>query len=239
MPETAPAEDDRPANDSRIEVAGHQIPVWPEGQELRALDDKAVFYRTDFADHDLYAGALRAAIDAQLADPQVQRQYNRALGGTKIYRVEDWESPAVRLLNARALEAYKRAVKSPSGVIDMGWANVYGPGDYVVAHSHIRSHGSVVYMLDEGDAVPADKFSGLFAIIDPRFGPCCKVASGFMTNPFSPKLTGGAMIVFPSSLVHNVFPYGGQRPRITFAWNMTQSPLEGDTLALLNQESGT
>jgi len=226
-----------PNRDSgRIEVAGRSLPIWPEDQILRPLDDKAVVFRTDFADHDLYADELRAAIDAKLADPQVQSQYGRALGGTKIYRVEDWESPAVRLLNARAIAAYKRAVKSPTGVVDLGWVNVYGSGDYVVAHSHIRSHASVVYMLDEGDPDPADKFSGLFAIIDPRYEPCCKVASGYMTNPFSPKLRGGAMIVFPSSLVHSVFPYGGKRPRITFAWNMTQAPLEGDTLAMLTQK---
>ena len=221
--------------DEQIEVAGQAIPVWPAGQELRALDEKEVFFRTDFADHDLYAARLRAAVDAQLADEAVQRQYNRALGGTKIYRLEDWADPAARLLNARALEAYKRAVKCATGVIDMGWANIYGNGDYVGAHSHIRAQASVVYMLDEGDPVPEDSYSGLFAIVDPRFPPCCKVAAGYMTNPFSPKLKSGSMIVFPASLVHLVYPYSGQRPRITFAWNMTQEPLEGDTLTLLNQ----
>jgi hypothetical protein len=223
-----------PSSDS-IEVAGQEIPLWPAGQELRALDEKGVFLRTDFADHALYADDLRAAVEAQLADPAVQSQYSRALGGTKIYRLENWESPAAQLVNARALEAYKRAVKSESGVIDMAWANVYGTGDYVGPHSHIRSNASVVYMLDEGDTDPEDRYSGLFAIIDPRFPPCCKVASGYMTNPFSPKLKGGSMIVFPSSLVHCVYPYGGKRQRITFAWNITQEALEGDTLTLLNQ----
>jgi len=223
-----------PSSDS-IEVAGRSLPVWPEGQDLRALDEQGVFLRTDFADHPLYADDLRAAVEAQLADPAVQSQYSRSLGGTKIYRLETWESPAARLINARAIETYKRAVKSATGVIDMAWANVYGTGDYVVAHSHIRSNASVVYMLDEGDLDPQDRYSGLFAIIDPRFPPCCKVAPGFMTNPFSPKLKGGSMIVFPSSLVHSVFPYGGERPRITFAWNITQEALEGDTLTLLNQ----
>ena len=216
-------------------INGHDVPLWPEGQEIRALDEKGLVLRTDFADADILNEGLRAEIEKRLSDPKISQQRNRSLGGNKLYRVEDWDTPAARILNARACALFKHALKRDNAAIDMAWANVYGKGDYVMAHSHIRSKGSVVYMMDEGEKVEDDPLSGLFSIIDPRFGPCCKIAEHHMTNPFSPKLTAGAMIVFPSSLVHAVNPYGGVRPRITFSWNINERELEGDTLAMLGQ----
>ena len=218
-----------------VDIGGRQVPVWPEGQEIRSLDGEGVVFKTDFADHEAYHPALQEALRARLADPAVGAQYGKALGGTKVYRLEDWEEPAARLVNARAIELYKRAVKSPAGVIDMGWANVYQPGDYIVAHAHIRSQGSVVYMLDDGEPDPEDRHAGLFGIIDPRFSACCKLREGYMTHPFCPVMGPGSMIVFPSSLVHAVNPHAGGRPRVTLAWNLNREKLEGDTLAMLRQ----
>ncbi|MEM7170160.1 MAG: putative 2OG-Fe(II) oxygenase [Pseudomonadota bacterium] len=220
-----------------IQVGIHNLPVWPEDQSLAPLDEGAVFFKTDFADHELFAPALKDAIERLREDPEVKSQYSQALGGTKIYRLEQWLDPAAQLINARAVEAFKRAVKAETGAIDMGWANLYGYGDYSVAHAHIRCTGSVVYMVDGGDQDDDDQFGGRFSIIDPRFPPCCKVASGYMTNPFCPILKPGSMIVFPSALVHSVNPYHGQRPRITLAWNMNEKPLQGDTLSMINQEA--
>jgi hypothetical protein len=218
-----------------VDVGGRRILVWPDGQEIRSLDGEGVVFKTNFADHGDYQPALLEALQARLADPAVRAQYSKALGGTKVYRLEDWAEPAARLINARAIELYKRAVKSPTGVIDMGWANVYQPGDYIVAHAHIRSQGSVVYMLDDGEPDSEDRHAGLFGIIDPRFAACCKLRAGYMTHPFCPVMEPGAMIVFPSSLVHSVNPHAGGRPRITMAWNLNREKLEGDTLAMLRQ----
>jgi hypothetical protein len=218
-----------------IDIGGGQLPIWPKGQEVRPLDDQGLVFKTRFADHEQYQGELISAIERRRADPAVKAQYKRALGGTKVYRLEDWDEPAARLINARAVETFKRAINSKEGHIDMAWANVYGSGDYAVAHSHIRSRGSVVYMLDDGAPDGTDPQAGLFMIIDPRFAPCCKIRPEYMTNPFCPTLEPGSMIAFPSSLVHAVNPHGGARPRITFAWNINSRKLEGDTLTMMGQ----
>ncbi len=172
-----------------------------------------------------------------MAKPETRRQYGRYMGGTKLYRLERWENPAARLLNARAVALFKAATGAENGVIDMAWVNVYGQGDYIVPHSHWRSEGSVVYMLDEGDEDPADRYSGLFGFIDPRLPLCCQLEQGLMTHPIYPVMKAGSMLVFPSALVHSVHPYGGKRPRITLSWNINRKALEGDTLSLLNQKS--
>jgi hypothetical protein len=57
-----------------------------------------------------------------------------------------------------------------------------------------------------------------------------------MTNPVILKMRPGAMVSFPASFVHAVHPYEGTRPRITFAWNITNAKLPGDTLSVFNLE---
>ena len=219
------------------DIDGTRLSVWPEGLEVKAVDGQRTILKTHFDDIDAYHPALRRALDEELAKPEVRRQYGRYMGGTKLYRLERWENPAVQLLNDRAVALFKAATGAENGVIDMAWANVYGPGDYIVPHSHWRSEGSVVYMLDEGEEDPADRYSGLFGFIDPRMPICCQLEPGLMTHPIYPKMTAGSMLVFPSALVHSVHPYGGKRPRITLSWNINREALEGDTLSLLNQKS--
>ena len=67
-----------------------------------------------------------------------------------------------------------------------------------------------------------DPNSGLFTFVDPRYGPCCRVEKGHMTNPVRMRLTPGTMLIFPGSMVHCVNPYGGTAPRITLAWNINR-----------------
>ena len=227
--------------DQHIEIGSQSLAVWPQGLKFKALDPEGTIVRTHFPDIEAYHPVLRAALEAELARPETHRQYGRSMGGTKIYRLERWNDPAMRLLNARAVELFKHATGAEGGVIDMGWANVYGRGDYIVAHSHWRSQGSVVYMFDEGDdggddgGEAGDQYAGRFSFIDPRLSLCCGMQPGLMTHPASPVLRPGAMMVFPSQLVHTVNPYAGTRPRITLSWNINREALEGDTLALLNQ----
>lgn len=223
--------------DGFFDIDGESLAVWPEGLEVKAIDAQRTIQKTRFADTGATHPAFRRALEAELAKPESRRQYGRSMGGTKLYRLENWDNPAARLLTARALALFKAATGAESAAVDMAWVNVYGQGDYIVPHSHWRSEGSVVYMLDEGEEDPADHCSGLFSFNDPRLPLCCQIEPGLMTNPIYPTMKAGGMLVFPSALVHSVHPYGGKRPRITLAWNINRQALEGDTLSLLNQKA--
>jgi hypothetical protein len=48
-----------------------------------------------------------------------------------------------------------------------------------------------------------------------------------MTTPVFPDMPAGAMVIFPSEVVHCVTPYEGTRPRITYAWNINRKPHGG------------
>ena len=217
-----------------ITIGGEDLAVWPADQVVRAEDGKGLVLRTRFADHDVYHPMLLDAVAARIDDPAVSAQYSRALGGIKLYGLEQSDNPAVQLLNARAIALFRIATRSDQGAIDVGWANVFRQGDYITAHSHLRAYGSVVYCLDEGETNQQNSFAGRLCIIDPRYGPCCKIKPGIMSNPKILRMKAGAMVSFPGAFVHAVHPYEGTRPRITFAWNLNREAIPGDTLGIMN-----
>jgi hypothetical protein len=102
-------------------------------------------------------------------------------------------------------------------------------------HSHPRAAASVVYFLDEGDPNPDDPDSGRFCVVDPRFAPCCRIEQNYMTNPFTPNMSEGSMLLFPGALIHCVNPYTGIRPRISLSWNINPRALPGSIWELLRQ----
>ena len=221
-----------------IEIGGRALPVWPEGQRLLARDQAGTIYRTVFDDSALYHEALTAHVLARAAEPGTAVQYSRSLGGTKIYDVEHWDLPEARLLNARALAFFRQALGRESAAIDIGWANVYGRGDYIMPHSHTRAYASVVYCLEAGDEDPEDDNAGRFCFVDPRFADCCQIEPGRMTNPLKPAFAPGTMLMFPGEMVHFVGPYNGERPRITIAWNVNLEAIEGSPLEpFLNRQT--
>ena len=213
-----------------IEIRGQAVPVWPEGQRRLSRDQAGTIYRTVFSDSALYHEALTAHVLAVAAEPKNAAQYSRSLGGTKLYNVEHWELPEARLISARAQAFFRRALGREQAAIDIGWANVYGRGDYIMPHSHTRAFASLVYCLEPGDEDPEDDNAGRFCFVDPRFADCCQIEPGRMTNPLKPSFAPGTMLMFPGEMVHFVGPYNGDRPRITIAWNINAEAIEGSPL---------
>ena len=220
-----------------IEVGGQALEVWPTGQRLLSRDQGGTIYRTVFEDTALYHQGLANHILEMAAEPANAAQYNRSLGGIKLYNVEHWDLPEARLINARAQAFFRQALGRDSAAIDIGWANVYKRGDYIMPHSHTRAYASVVYCLEAGDPDPEDDNAGAFCFVDPRFADCCLIEPGRMTNPLKPTFAPGTMLLFPGEMVHFVGPYGGGRPRITMAWNVNAETVEGSPLEpFLNRE---
>jgi hypothetical protein len=76
--------------------------VWPADQVVQARDEQRRVLRMRFKDHELYHASLSGAIAARIGGPAAVARHHRALGGIKLYGLEDSVHPAVRLLNARA-----------------------------------------------------------------------------------------------------------------------------------------
>jgi len=202
-----------------ILIGPRRVKVWPEGQHIKNRGDR-VLGMTQFEDTECYHPALVKQVLELEADPAIKRTYNFAASGTKIHFLHGWTSPEAELLAARAKALYMRAYKQPEATIHVGWVNISRNGEYTMAHTHPDSTASIVYCLDPGGPDPNDPAAGQLHFVDPRYEACCRTHPGYMTTPFAPKMPPGAMIIFPSSLVHAVNPYRGTRPRITLAWDI-------------------
>ena len=106
-------------------------------------------------------------------------------------------------------------------------ANVYRQWESIGPHSHRRTTASLAYTLDAGDPDPDCELSGKFSFVDPRLEICCQLEKGHMTNPYHPEMPAGTLMIFPGQVLHCVSAYAGTRPRITLAWNINRTELEG------------
>ena len=221
----------------QVPIHGQRLTVWPEGQELKALNEPVIRI-TDFTDTETYHDALISKILDMEKDPRQAQHIFKGGCGTKARRIDEWRFPSARLIHARAMHLCKQVLGDKSFFVDDAWANIYHNGDYCMPHSHLRSAASVVYFLSLGDEDPEHPMSGRFCIGDPRLRACCQMEEGRMTHSMAPDIRPGSMIIFPSQVVHFVNPYTGHTPRITLAWNVTLSALEGSAGDRWRTETG-
>jgi hypothetical protein len=207
-----------------INLGLRSIPIWPQNQNIESLCDPTV-RRTLFADIQEYHPRLISKILEFEEHQRMRKRHVRGAGGARIHHLEKWASAEAELINARAKMLFQHVLESKEAVVDLCWAGVYRAGDYCMPHSHVRTVASVVYCLDPGDEDLGDPQGGRFSFVDPRLATCCPDQKECLTAPFSPEMTAGTMIIFPSQLVHTVNPYNGMRPRITLSWNINKQVL--------------
>ncbi|MGY0505479.1 putative 2OG-Fe(II) oxygenase [Luteimonas sp. e5] len=114
------------------------------------------------------------------------------------------------------------------------WFHVTSTGGFQGTHSHPNASWSAIYCVDPGD--PGSSFSGAVRFHDPRIAatayrdPCIEnLKVPYQLAPWQLTHKPGQLLIFPSYLPHEIFPYEGQRPRIVVALNAwgrwKQSPL--------------
>ncbi|HKE40593.1 MAG TPA: putative 2OG-Fe(II) oxygenase [Casimicrobiaceae bacterium] len=209
-----------------LAIGGATLATWPSTQIVSPMSARLMGI-TVFADHEAYHPAL---IDATLAaerDPRFRDSLFKGGCGVKVRKIDAWDSPATKLIHARALMLAHHTLSRRPVFADDSWASVYRAGDYCMPHSHLRSNASIVYMLDPGDSDPDEPLAGRLCFADPRIEACCPDEPGRVTQHLMPEMTPGTMLIFASDYLHNVNPYRGRRPRITLSWNITLERLPG------------
>ncbi len=106
------------------------------------------------------------------------------------------------------------------------WYHLTDFGGYISSHNHPNAAWSGVYMVDPGDANPDYPDSGVLSFKDPRqlansyIDPAnVSFDRKFHMGSINFPMQAGELMLFPSYLYHEVFPYMGKRPRITVAFN--------------------
>lgn len=106
------------------------------------------------------------------------------------------------------------------------WFHITRAGGYQGLHMHPNASWSGIYCVDPGDDVPDRPDSGVVRFHDPRnFSNYYSDAGNErLKHPayhgsYQFKHVPGKLLIFPSYLQHEIFPYFGNRPRIIVAFN--------------------
>lgn len=200
-----------------LSIAGEEIKVWPKSTEVLSLCQDPTILLAYFDDYEKYHDKLIEKILELEKDKNFTHRLE--IGGSKVSAMHTWGIPEADLVVARAIDFFCKATGRSDAVITASWGNVSRQNEYLSPHSHDNCILSLVYMLEPGDANPDNKLDGRFALVDPRIPDCCDREPEKVTMEFSPDMRRGALLLFPSQLVHHVHLYTGTSPRITLAWN--------------------
>ncbi len=111
------------------------------------------------------------------------------------------------------------------------------PLNYSICLSHIASLRLIpiiravgFYQLADGDSDETNPLGGRISFSDSRMKSCCADEQGRVTYSLMPDMAPGRMIIFPSYLMHYIYPYTGDAPRISLSWNISTGKIAGSPL---------
>lgn len=100
------------------------------------------------------------------------------------------------------------------------WVNINRQGGYNTVHHHGKFHISGVYYIKQPEKAKGP--SGMIELINSRFDH--HIFSEIGGQAFAPSIkmrpSVGSMLVFPSTLLHFVYPNQTEEERISLAWNL-------------------
>ena len=124
----------------------------------------------------------------------------------------------------QGLNAYDDTQMAGIGIEMHSWFHVTRTGGFQSTHDHPNASWSAIYCVDPGDG--ASEQSGLVRFHDPRTAASMHRDAGnermqvpYRLGAWQLRHRAGQLIAFPSYLLHEVFPYTGQRPCIVVALN--------------------
>lgn len=215
-------------NTRRLSPADHEIFVSIEFHPRR---DLSLSFATPIARmrvreaREINPGLRKAILDKEAASPSVTR--SNVGGWHSTDDLLDWPGPDFETLRATIREAVVSMTmltlgsKSFEGRVKLSaWANVMRHGGYHQPHTHPQNHWSGVYYVDAGRPDPDWPTSGKIEIQDPRGrvemfnlpGAHYGLSAEFQAE-------AGALVVWPSWLLHWVNPFYGDGERISIAFN--------------------
>ena len=185
-------------------------------------------FRFHFPEHpDLNKALLDEGV-AIRAESEGVKKSNRG-GWHSEGNLFDRQTPCIKVLRALAKEAIEDATRSVGAKVDpaslrlklFGWMNSSPGGGYNAPHTHPGAHWSGVYYVSQPEVEEGN--SGMIEFLDPRTdlpnwrllkAPAFKLKKKLRPMP-------GDIILFPSYLVHWVYPNETDEERVTIAFNAT------------------
>jgi uncharacterized protein (TIGR02466 family) len=147
-----------------------------------------------------------------------------------------WPDPPIRKLATLCHQSLARLVRDLNGYTDSemetlqfdyhAWFHVTRKHGYQGQHNHPNASWSGIYCVDPGDQVPDRPDSGLVRFHDPRTHIDMYSDAGnrrlglpWTMGSIDWRHRRGQLVLFPSYLRHEIYPYVGDRPRVVVAFN--------------------
>lgn len=137
-----------------------------------------------------------------------------------------WSDPAARtlgryLVTATEIATRKLPLIAPNVKISfelIAWAAVNRKGHYNTSHVHPMATWSGVYYVDPGDQ-PEEGNGAVLEFEHPIQAMVMNFFPGYLPSSLVVRPEAGLLVLFPSSLVHNVRIYQGERARVCVPFN--------------------
>jgi uncharacterized protein (TIGR02466 family) len=137
----------------------------------------------------------------------------------------NWGGPATTLgrylVTAVEIATKKLPLVAPNLKISfelVAWVAVNRKGHYNTSHVHPMATWSGVYYVDPGDE-PEKGPGAVLELEHPIQAMVMNFFPGLLPSTLVVRPEAGLIVLFPSSLVHNVRIYQGERPRICVSFN--------------------
>lgn len=129
-------------------------------------------------------------------------------------------------LATRATAKRRPEFPDPAWALESCWANVNGFGHANMAHYHPGAFWSAVYYVDDGGCSEVYQFGGAIEFLNPRGASSdayIHTATGgdpYLQREDVLRPKSGMLLLFPSTLYHQVREYRGDRTRISISFNL-------------------
>ena len=157
-------------------------------------------------------------------DPIGRKLSNRGGWQSNSYELHKCKSEMLQKVIRNLLSEFnKNLLRKDVCMICEGWMNINRPGDFNVKHNHPRSHLSGVLWIkvpkNSGSIMfHSPEIFNRFQELDCYTDEFCYDSNCYMTHDFTP--SEGKILIFPSSLEHEVKKNESNEDRISYSFNL-------------------
>ena len=190
--------------------------------------------------HELLGQLAALFIDREQAGDQYRNHTQRSTQQGALFEstfdLFKWPEPVVRELAGFCHRSLTQLINrttdySPEELHRLhfeyhAWFHVTRNGGFQGLHNHQNASWSGVFCVDPGDTSEKNPDSGAVRFHDPRGMADMYLDAGNQRlampanqGVFQVQHAPGKLVIFPSYLLHEIFAYVGQRPRIVVAFN--------------------
>tara|TARA_S200000501_G_C20529897_1_gene615192 strand:+ start:53 stop:664 length:612 start_codon:yes stop_codon:yes gene_type:complete len=177
---------------------------------------------TDF--HECKDELVKEAYQEKESDPIGRKLSNRGGWQSNQFELHECKSEILQKVIKNLLSEFSKNLLQKNVYMKcQGWTNINGPGDFNAKHNHPRSHLSGVFWIKVPKNSGSIKFHSpeifnRFQELDCYTEEFCYDSNCYMTHDFTPH--DGEILIFPSSLEHEVMENKSNEDRISYSFNL-------------------